>query len=207
MTELYIIRHGQTAANAAGLKQGTIDDERTYLSETGIAQAKELAGALDLTGFAALYHSPLHRTVETAQIVNQTAHLPMVADDRLLEISYGDWDGQLNADLMAKYPDLFDPLINDVRATYAPVANGESFASIEARVQAFTEEVAKAHPDERVAVVTHGFTVRSFAINATQSHDLTILEPANCSVTKILVDPTNCDQHLVYYNRSANPAF
>ena len=76
MTELYIIRHGQTAANVAGLKQGTIDDERTYLSETGIAQAKELAGALDLTGFAALYHSPLHRTVETAQIVNQTAHLP-----------------------------------------------------------------------------------------------------------------------------------
>ena len=44
MTELYIIRHGQTAANVAGLKQGTIDDERTYLSETGIAQAKELAG-------------------------------------------------------------------------------------------------------------------------------------------------------------------
>lgn len=40
MTELYIIRHGQTAANVAGLKQGTIDDERTYLSETGIAQAK-----------------------------------------------------------------------------------------------------------------------------------------------------------------------
>ncbi|WP_209019173.1 histidine phosphatase family protein [Pseudomonas putida] len=106
---------------------------------------------MDLTGFAALYHSPLHRTVETAQIVNQTAHLPMVADDRLLEISYGDWDGQLNADLMTKYPDLFDPLINDVRAAYAPVANGESFASVEARVQAFTEEVAKAHPDERVA--------------------------------------------------------
>ena len=103
MTELYIIRHGQTAANVAGLKQGTIDDERTYLSETGIAQAKELAGALDLTGFTTLYHSPLHRTVETAQIVNQTAHLPMVADDRLLEISYGDWDGQLNTDLMAKY--------------------------------------------------------------------------------------------------------
>lgn len=131
----------------------------------------------------------------------------MVADDRLLEISYGDWDGQLNTDLMAKYPDLFDPLINDVRAAYAPVANGESFASVEARVQAFTEEVAKAHPDERVAVVTHGFTVRSFAINATQSHDLTILEPANCSVTKILVDPTSGYQHLVYYNRSASPAF
>ena len=61
MTELYIIRHGQTAANVAGLKQGTIDDERTYLSETGIAQAKELAGALDLTGFAALCTGRLKR--------------------------------------------------------------------------------------------------------------------------------------------------
>lgn len=207
MTELYIIRHGQTAANVAGLKQGVINDERTYLATAGKQQAQALAQTLDLTGFAALYHSPLKRTVETAEIVNQAAHLPMVADERLLEISYGDWDGQANADLMAQYPELFDPLIKDVKPEYAAVAHGEAFTEVEARVQAFTDEVVAKHPHDKLVIVTHAFTVRSFAINATGSRDLRILEPDNCSVTKILVNPDSGAQHLVYYNRVAQTAW
>ena len=207
MTELYIIRHGQTAANRAGLKQGTIDDDRTRLTKTGKEQAAHLAAAFDLESFAAIYPSPLQRTVETAQIINRDARLPMVADRRLLEISYGAWDGQENAALMADYPSLFDPLIKDVRPTYVAVAGGERFEEVEARVAAFTEEVLARHPAEKLAVVTHGFTVRSFAVNATRSAGLTILEPDNCSVTKIVVDPASGEQHLVYYNRVATPAW
>lgn len=35
MTDFYFVRHGQTSANAAGLKQGTINNDMTYLTETG----------------------------------------------------------------------------------------------------------------------------------------------------------------------------
>ena len=99
MTELLIVRHGRTPANAAGLKQGTINTPQTYLSEVGRVQATELAAHLDLSGASALYVSPLERTKQTAAILNAQAQLPVIEDARLLEISYGQWDGQLNADL------------------------------------------------------------------------------------------------------------
>lgn len=58
-------------------------------------------------------------------------YLLMVVDDCLFEIFYGDWDGQLNVDLMIKYLDFFDFLINDVWVVYVLVVNGESFVSVE----------------------------------------------------------------------------
>ena len=175
MTELYLVRHGRTFANEAGLKQGQINDERTYLNETGRKQAQKLAQQFDLAGFTKIYVSPLKRTLDTATILNQKAHLPVTTDDRLLEISYGKWDGQYNQVLMEQYPQLFSPLVKDVKPQYFETAGGESFADVEKRVAAFTKDV---------------------------SAGLAILEPDNCSVSKILIDPNSLTQNLVYYNRS-----
>lgn len=207
MTELFIIRHGQTLANKMGLKQGIIDDQRTFLTSTGKLQAQELAAHFHPQDLTALYVSPPHRTRETASILNQSLSLPVLIDHRLLEISYGDWDGQQNSDLMRAYPKLFFPLIKDVRPNYARTAHGETFAHVQARVLDFTREVVHQHPNDRLLIVTHGFTVRSFAVNATGAKGLEILEPANCSVTKIIIEPTSLTQHLVYYNRVANQEF
>lgn len=207
MTEFYLIRHGQTTANALGLKQGTINDERTYLSARGKQQALALARHFHPANLTALYVSPLHRTRQTAEIVNAALKLPVTVDERLLEISYGDWDGQSNAKLMQAYPDLFYPLINDVRPNYAATAHGERFTDVEERVRDFTTAVVKRQPHDRVLVVTHGFTVRSFAANTTGAQGLTLLEPANCSVTKIVVEPQTGAQHLIYYNRVIDSQF
>lgn len=200
MTEFYIVRHGKTNANVAGIKQGTINTENTYLNTLGRQQAQTLHEHFDLTGFHRIVASPLVRTQQTAEILNQTAQLPIETDDRLLEISYGNWDGQVNATLEQQYPACFDPILHDVKPTYAAIADGETFEQVETRVLAFTNDWAKRYPDERIVVVTHGFTVRSFAINATHSAGLTIPEPDNCSVTKLVVAPDQT-QYLLYYNR------
>ena len=71
MTEFYIVRHGRTFANAAGLKQGTINTPQTYLTDEGRAQAQLLAQNFDLRDFDALYVSPLERTKQTAAILNE----------------------------------------------------------------------------------------------------------------------------------------
>lgn len=203
MTTFYFIRHGQTFANKAGLKQGTINTPNTYLTDLGKEQAQKLADQFDISNFDRLFVSPLVRTKQTAEILNQKAGLPAETDDRLLEISYGDWDGQKNSELMAEYPNYFSPLANDVTEDYVQAApNAESFAHVEMRTAEFVEEISKKYPEDKIVVVTHGFTVRSFAINATGGQGLQILEPDNCSVTKILVDPLSFKQHLVYYNRT-----
>jgi Fructose-2,6-bisphosphatase len=62
MTEFYLIRHGQTNANATGLKQGTINSEITYLNDTGKKQIQTLADNFDISFADRLIHSPLRRT-------------------------------------------------------------------------------------------------------------------------------------------------
>lgn len=207
MTTFYIIRHGETFANKQGLKQGQIDDERTQLDENGIRQAHELADAFHPEGLTAMYVSPLQRAQDTAKILNQKLGLPVTTDKRLLEISYGDWDGKKNSELEKVHPDVFDPIIHDVRSLYVTEAGGESFDDVERRVAEFTGDVVKQHHNDAVVVVTHGFTARSFVANAVRAKDLQVLEPGNCSVTKIIVDPRTLSQHLLYFGQAVNPSF
>lgn len=208
MTELFIIRHGQTLANVQGIKQGNIDDARTNLTTTGKEQAAQLARHLNPgNNFTVMYVSPLHRARQTAQILNRRLQLPVITDSRLREISYGDWDGLKTTDLMKKYPALFYPGVNKVRPTYAKVAGGETFDQVEQRVLAFAKDISHHYPNGRVVVVTHGFTTRSFATAITGTKGMEILSPDNCSVSKVLVEPTTQTMHLCYYNRVVDSRF
>ncbi|WP_409441481.1 histidine phosphatase family protein [Lentilactobacillus hilgardii] len=81
-------------------------------------------------------------------------------------------------------------------------AKGEEFNAVETRVRAFTEEMTQRYPKEKIVIVSHGFTVRSFAVNAVQPQDpMNMPEPENTSVTKIICAPGTLQQYLIYYNR------
>ncbi|MCH5462450.1 histidine phosphatase family protein [Lactobacillus sp. LC28-10] len=201
MTEFYFIRHGQTEANALGLKQGTINSDITFLNENGKKQAKHLHDHFDLKFADQLLISPLHRTQETAALLNTTAKLPTETDSRLLEISYGKWDGLKNLDLQTKYPDVFDPVLHDVLPSYTKYAtDGETFDHVVDRVTAFMTDYANRSANGKFIVVTHGFTVKAAALAALQPQDaMTLPEPENTSVTKIsLIDGR---YYLWFYNR------
>ena len=203
MTTFYVVRHGQTTANAQNLKQGTINTAVTQLNSVGIQQAQTLHDAFDISFADRLICSPLDRTKATAAILNQNRQVPVSTDERLLEISYGQWDGQNNDQLLAAYPQFFDPLLQDVLPSYVQVATeGETFDQVQQRVQAFLSSTAQAHPDEQIIVVTHGFTVKAMALAILQPTDpMSLPEPANTSVTKIVVDAVHAHAYLPYYNR------
>lgn len=202
MTEFYIVRHGQTQANTQDIKQGTINTPATYLNDTGKAQAQTLHDNFDLSFANRMIASPLERTKQTAAILNSGYDLPLSYDQRLIEISYGRWDGQTNAQLRKTYPELFNPITGEVYPDYAIPAKGEEFNAVETRVRAFTEEMTQRYPKEKIVIVSHGFTVRSFAVNAVQPQDpMSMPEPENTSVTKIICAPGTLQQYLIYYNR------
>ncbi|MFD1393368.1 histidine phosphatase family protein [Lacticaseibacillus jixianensis] len=202
MTTFYFIRHGQTTANTLFIKQGIINDARTHLTATGKQQAARLAASFDMSGCAAMLVSPLARTQETAAILNAKAHLPIILDRRLLEISYGKWDGQNNHELERKFPDVYDPILHDVLPTYVKYAtDGETFTAVVARVRAFMAAQTAAYPDQSLVVVTHGFTVKAAALAVLKPTDpMTLPEPDNTSVTKITQTASGAAQ-LWYYNR------
>jgi broad specificity phosphatase PhoE len=106
---IYFIRHGETDWNAQARYQGQVD---IPLNEIGRAQAKRNGEALraivrDPAAFD-FVASPLGRTVETMSIVRAALGLGMEGvrfDDRLREMNYGHWEGQLASDLPQTDPE------------------------------------------------------------------------------------------------------
>ncbi|WP_125762916.1 histidine phosphatase family protein [Companilactobacillus hulinensis] len=203
MTEFYFIRHGQTDANAEGIKQGVINTDITKLNDTGKSQIKKLHSVFNISFADELIHSPLTRTVESAEILNEGYNLPTSTDERLLEISYGQWDGQKNSDLHKKYPRYFDQHLNDVLPEYVEVATkGETFPQVVARVKSFMLEKTLNTPDKKYIVVTHGFTIKAAALGVIEPQNpMTLPEPNNASVTKIVTLARTQQMYLEYYNR------
>lgn len=104
MTRLFVVRHGQTDWNVQGRLQGSSD---IPLNDAGRAQAAAAAATLGLAlrqGFT-LVSSPLSRARETAEIlVASLGQGEVELDDRLVERSYGVWEGLASAERAARYP-------------------------------------------------------------------------------------------------------
>ncbi len=137
---LFIVRHGQTAANADGLILGRSDPP---LTELGRRQAAALARGLPAP--ALVVSSPLHRARETAAAFG----VPVEIDGRWIELDYGDMDGAPAASIG---PDLWKQWRADPQ--FAP-PGGESLVALGARVRESCEELVAEAAERDVVVVTH----------------------------------------------------
>ncbi len=104
MTELVLVRHGETDWNAEHRFQGHADPP---LNDRGRAQAHALADELRGTPFDAAYTSPLRRAAETAEILAVELQLPVRPVEALREIDVGEWQGLTRAEVRERYPDGF----------------------------------------------------------------------------------------------------
>ena len=101
MTRLILIRHGETDWNVERRKQGRNDQP---LSKKGAAQAKLVADYVNATfDVNKVWSSPLKRCAQTAAMLEKTVS----TSDLLLEIDYGDWEGMLESEIDANYPDRY----------------------------------------------------------------------------------------------------
>ena len=146
--ELYILRHGETEWNAQNRMQGELNSPLTPKGKMDAARQGEILRRLDLTGFAFLC-SPQGRAFQTAGIALAPIATDICTEDRLREIGVGDWSGLLRDDL--PMPDGKDPFM----AQYEIAPNGEGFARLEVRCQAFLTDLKGPS-----VLVTHGITSR-----------------------------------------------
>ena len=148
MTLLYLIRHARSTWNAEGRMQGHADPP---LDDLGREQARALAGRLAAETFHALYSSPLSRARETAEIVAAPHALLVRFDDRLKERNLGEWTGWKGSEV-----DEWAAARPDYNWRLHGPPGGESRAEITARAAAAFADVLAAHPEQTVAVVSHG---------------------------------------------------
>ncbi|WP_295559701.1 histidine phosphatase family protein [uncultured Hyphomicrobium sp.] len=150
---IYFIRHGETDWNRDRRYQGQKD---IPLNETGRAQAHRngiaLRAYLPAIAEAEFIASPLSRTRETMQILRGELGLAPEAyaiDPRLIELSYGVWEGTLQDDILANDRDAVAARKKDAFG-WRP-DGGESYADLLARVTGWAANVRK-----DCVVVSHG---------------------------------------------------
>lgn len=195
MTTLYIVRHGQSEANKAGILQGSKID--TPLTAKGRKQAYTVQQQLQTLNFAKVYASPLLRAAQTAHII--AGETTTTYDWRLKEYDYGAWDGQLLKDIHQKYARFFDSQQN-LLPNSDKVSHGETFTEVTERLQAFFKELAVKHNNEKILVVSHGFTIKLMLDAVLGIKNLVNLnEPSNAGVTKIELTPESMT--LLYFNQ------
>ena len=102
-TRIFLVRHGATQLSAEDAFAGGGTD--VPLSDIGRAQLEKLAVRLAGEPIAAVYASPLGRTMETARILAAPHRLPVTPKDGLREISHGHWEGKTRAVVEKEYPE------------------------------------------------------------------------------------------------------
>ena len=153
--ELYIVRHGRTVWNKAGLIQGSSDVE---LLQEGIDMAIETGQGLAEVEFDAVYSSPLSRAVHTAELImearDEDARQEIKINMNLSEMGFGVCEGQIyvppgeEGGMLEGFWDAPD--------TYEAPEGGDTFADVIKRAAAFIRHVEETHSDdERILIVAH----------------------------------------------------
>ena len=170
---LWLVRHGESTWNIAGLAQGHNDEAE--LTERGLRQAAEAAGQFRGRAVRAIYASDLRRARQTAAAFAAVLGLPVHTDIRLRERSLGVLEGSPSITINESVTGLADGLVIDPD-TRPPA--GESVRDLYLRAAEFCDDLAARLRDGRdaspgladaawpagvdgdVLVIAHGGTVR-----------------------------------------------
>ncbi len=155
-TRIFLVRHGATELSAEDAFAGGGTD--VPLSDIGRGQLQKLAVRLAGEPIAAVYASPLGRTMETARILAAPHRLPITPKEGLREISHGHWEGRTRAWVEKEYPKEYalweaDPF------SFAP-PEGETGLAVTARALPALLAIVAAHPGVQVLVASHKATIR-----------------------------------------------
>jgi len=159
MKTLYLVRHGETGHNAAGLTMGQKD---IPLNERGLAQARQTASWLQRYPIERILSSDLSRAMATAQPLAAVRNLPVEPEPRLRELSFGIFEGQSIGQCAEQHPEVVARWRSGA-FDFAP-PGGETRRSLMARTRAVLGEVLAA-TESHIALFTHGGT-----LNALHTH-------------------------------------
>lgn len=148
---IYLTRHAQSEYNAKGLLNS---DPNVFvgLTDIGIQQAQQLAEKLHSEPIEVIYASELPRTQQTASIINEELHKPIVIDPLLNENKMG-FEGK-------PLDDWFNALAENEDGWNMRFNGGESMADALKRTKHFVEKL-KQSKHASILVVTHGFHVEA----------------------------------------------
>jgi probable phosphoglycerate mutase len=150
---ILLVRHGETPWNREGRYQGRTD---IPLSETGQAQVRALAERLRSIPIQVAYASPLARAKHTAEAILAGRSLALVLDPGLVEISHGEWEGQLASDVEISHAEMFGVWRTRPGRSSPAGPGAETLGDVEVRAWPVLERVcAQLGPDDTALIAAH----------------------------------------------------
>jgi broad specificity phosphatase PhoE len=157
---IYLVRHGETTANRAGIALGRAD---VPLTELGVEQAAAVGRRLATIPFDRVFSSPLSRAVATARALVGERPLAIETREALIELDVGETEGMTFPEMRQQYGDFLERWAGpDGYRIQMP--GGESLTDLEARLQPFIAEL-RALAATTIAVVSHNFVSRVLIAN------------------------------------------
>jgi broad specificity phosphatase PhoE len=189
---IYLVRHGATGYNDQDLFQGVLDNS---LSERGKQESEKLALRLKDEPIDIMFHSPLARARQTAEIINQYHQAELCQIDGFIEMDMGDWEGLNFFKVVKEQAEIYQQLISDPAAK---VPGGESFDQVFKRVKPGVGKVM-ASKEKSILISAHAMVNRAIL-----GH-LLGLEPTkarkfrmdNCAFSRFLVFRTLEGENIV----------
>lgn len=181
---LYIIRHGRTDWNDRHKLQGRTD---ISLNEDGKKMAEEAAKEYRDIHFDICFCSPLSRARQTAEILLKDRDIPIIYDNRLMEMCFGSSEGEENCfdhPESPVYPFFMDP------ANYnRPPEGAESMQDLFERTGGFLKEVVDPllAEEKDVLIVGHGAMNSSIVcqVRGYEPADFWKVGIANCKLIRL----------------------
>jgi probable phosphoglycerate mutase len=184
-TEILLIRHGESRAatedNPFPMLNGQGDPE---LAEQGREQAEKLGQRLADHAIDAVYVTNLRRTLETAAPLCKIKGIaPTIVED-LREVHLGDWEGGLFRIMTHQnHPKIVE--MNE-HQEWGKIPGAESNAQLDARVARGLNNIIEKHPDQVVAIVSHGGVIASVLSQATKSEPFAFYGADNGSISHLI---------------------
>ncbi|MFI6765114.1 histidine phosphatase family protein [Streptomyces sp. NPDC050355] len=155
MTDLILVRHGETVWHAENRYAGRTD---VPLTDHGRVQAAALAAWATTARLTAVWSSPLSRARLTAAPAAEACGLTPRIDERLYEVDFGRGEGLTRDEMSRRFPERLAAFLTDPVEHHLP--DGEHPRHAAERAADCLADIAREQPDGRVLVVAHSTLVR-----------------------------------------------
>lgn len=199
---IMILRHGETDWNVCARLQGQTD---IPLNENGIRLAKITGERMSDIPVDICFTSPLVRARKTAELVLAGRNIPVYDDTRLMEISFGNWEGRRCGKQNSELPEGFLDAFYDKPFSITMPEGGETFEALAKRTADFLDELTakKEYADKSILLSCHGCSSRALLYHMTEGicpeQFWRGVVPPNCSVS--FIDYADGRYHIVEEDR------
>ncbi|MEM9906781.1 MAG: histidine phosphatase family protein [Cyanobacteria bacterium P01_D01_bin.44] len=152
---LYFLRHGETPHSQTGSYCGITDPE---LTPSGLQMAQAFADAYHEIPWAAIFASPMKRTVATVTPLWKATGIEPQFRDGLKELHYGEWEDNTSEYVQSHYADDYVSWLTE--PAWNPPTGGETAVQVASRSALVIAEIEEKFATGNVLVVSHKTTIR-----------------------------------------------